>query len=327
MKITDWFVGYVENVNDPREIGRVQVRALGYHTQDREQIPTEDLPWATCISPVDSAGFAGVGKAAVGLVEGSMVMGFFRDGSALQEPVVMGSISSITGLGNTDVTGERASFIGNDGPQDSRTVDSLFGPSKSSNTFAGGLYGNFGNGSLVPPTSSFEDSPDFSDVSDVGDRFIEIARSQLNVVETSNNQGVGIQKYWGATSYPGGYANREPWCAAFASWVVKTSGAVPGDMLPNTASAFAFEKWAKRLIRKGVPWIRMTKSPREVKKGDIVIYSYSHIGFVSEDSQGSTFVGIDGNTARGKEVRDPGKGGVAEKRRNLSTVRSAIRIE
>ena len=29
-----WFTGVVENRNDPAKLGRVQVRCLGYHTED-----------------------------------------------------------------------------------------------------------------------------------------------------------------------------------------------------------------------------------------------------------------------------------------------------
>ena len=35
-----WFTGVVEDRNDPFKIGRVRVRCLGYHTPDKEKIPT-----------------------------------------------------------------------------------------------------------------------------------------------------------------------------------------------------------------------------------------------------------------------------------------------
>ena len=34
-----WFTGVVENRNDPAKLGRVQVRCLGYHTEDLIDIP------------------------------------------------------------------------------------------------------------------------------------------------------------------------------------------------------------------------------------------------------------------------------------------------
>ena len=38
-----WFVGVVEDRNDPSKLGRVRVRCLGYHTADKTLIPTEDF--------------------------------------------------------------------------------------------------------------------------------------------------------------------------------------------------------------------------------------------------------------------------------------------
>ena len=87
-----WFIGVVEDRQDPYLIGRVRVRCFGHHTGDKTQLPTKDLPWAQVMLPVTSAGISGIGQSPIGLVEGSHVFGFFRDGEARQEPVVMGSM-------------------------------------------------------------------------------------------------------------------------------------------------------------------------------------------------------------------------------------------
>ena len=87
-----WFYGVVEDRDDPYLIGRVRVRCFGHHTGDKVILPTEDLPWSQVMLPVTSAGISGVGQSPIGLVEGSHVFGFFRDGEARQEPVVMGSL-------------------------------------------------------------------------------------------------------------------------------------------------------------------------------------------------------------------------------------------
>ena len=98
-----WFYGVVEDRQDPYMIGRVKVRCLGHHTEDKITLPTKDLPWAQVILPVTSAGISGVGQTPLGLVEGSHVFGFFRDGEARQEPVVMGSLPGYpTELAKTD---------------------------------------------------------------------------------------------------------------------------------------------------------------------------------------------------------------------------------
>ena len=47
-----WFVGVVEDREDPSQLGRVRVRCVGYHTDDKSKIPTADLPWAHVMHPV-----------------------------------------------------------------------------------------------------------------------------------------------------------------------------------------------------------------------------------------------------------------------------------
>ena len=87
-----WFVGVVESRNDPAQLGRVQVRCLGYHTEDLNLIPTEDLPWAHVMHPVTDPSMQGLGNSPSFLVEGSWVVGFFRDAREKQQPIIMGSL-------------------------------------------------------------------------------------------------------------------------------------------------------------------------------------------------------------------------------------------
>ena len=87
-----WFVGVVEDRNDPQKLGRVRVRCLGYHTADKIALPTSDLPWASPVLPITSSGISGIGQTPLGLVEGSWVFGFFRDSTYAQEPMILGSL-------------------------------------------------------------------------------------------------------------------------------------------------------------------------------------------------------------------------------------------
>ena len=66
-----WFVGVVEDRDDPDYLGRVRVRCLGYHTEIKEQLPTEDLPWATVMAPTTNPSMGGLGSTPPFLVEGS----------------------------------------------------------------------------------------------------------------------------------------------------------------------------------------------------------------------------------------------------------------
>ena len=90
-----WFTGVVEDRNDPNKAGRVRVRALGHHTSNNTILPTADLPWAHCMLPSTSAGISGLGQSATGLVEGSWVLGYFRDGMDRQELIVLGTLPGV----------------------------------------------------------------------------------------------------------------------------------------------------------------------------------------------------------------------------------------
>lgn len=86
-----WFAGVVENISDPLQQGRVQVRCFGFHPDSKTLVPTTDLPWAHVALPTTSAGISGIG-ATHGLVEGSWVLGFFTDGREAQNPIVTHSV-------------------------------------------------------------------------------------------------------------------------------------------------------------------------------------------------------------------------------------------
>ena len=90
-----WFTGVVEDRQDPTKLGRVRVRAVGYHTDNKTKIPTEDLPWAWVMMPTTTSSMNGLGQTPPFLVEGSWVIGFFRDPDTLQEPIIMGSLPGV----------------------------------------------------------------------------------------------------------------------------------------------------------------------------------------------------------------------------------------
>jgi hypothetical protein len=87
-----WFSGVVEDRQDPLKTGRLRIRILGHHTENKNTLPTADLPWALCVLPITASGVSGIGQSATGLLEGSWVFGFFRDGTYRQEPIILGSL-------------------------------------------------------------------------------------------------------------------------------------------------------------------------------------------------------------------------------------------
>jgi hypothetical protein len=74
-----FYTGVIEDVNDPMKIGRCRVRVFGIHTDDKNLIPVNDLPWAQTLQPVTSASISGIGNSPSGLLPGSWVMVTFYD--------------------------------------------------------------------------------------------------------------------------------------------------------------------------------------------------------------------------------------------------------
>jgi hypothetical protein len=87
-----WFNGVVEDRQDPQKLGRLRVRCVGIHTDNKDDLPTSDLPWSQLIHPITSSGISGLGSSPGFIVEGTWVFGYFRDGYNMQEPMIMGSL-------------------------------------------------------------------------------------------------------------------------------------------------------------------------------------------------------------------------------------------
>jgi len=82
-----FFMGVVEDIIDPRKEGRVKVRAFGVHGR-KEQIDTEDLPWAiVCWGSYDPN---------YHLYLNDWVFGVFLDGNAAQQPMILGLVPTQT---------------------------------------------------------------------------------------------------------------------------------------------------------------------------------------------------------------------------------------
>ena len=95
------YYGVVESRADPKQLGRLKVRVLGLHTEDKVLLPTNDLPWATVITHDGSN--SGFGTTPSFFVEGTWVLiGFFDKDR--QEPFILGGLpGSPDSLGNPDV--------------------------------------------------------------------------------------------------------------------------------------------------------------------------------------------------------------------------------
>jgi hypothetical protein len=328
MTINTWFTAVVEDVSDPTNSGRVRVRCLGFHNDDKAELPTEDLPWATCLLPVTSASTSGVGTSATGLVPGSWVFGFFRDGAEMQDPVILSSLASSSDVSGYDNGLGAFDGVGFKDPYGSYGIGGGYDipGGAASGAQTGGLanYGSFaaGQGGTL---SSMENSPPPPNVAGgTREKIVAIAKSRVgNTYETTVNQGPGIAELWKSTTYPGGYNARAPWCAAFTSWCVQQAGTLPENVRPKSAAAFkggGYESWA--LQNPSVA--RLIRNPKTINAGDLVIFSFSHIGIASSNSDSNGFfMCVEGNTnsAGSREGN-----GVYEKRRKINKVRSVASL-
>ena len=86
------YYGVIESRADPKQLGRVRVRVLGIHTEDKVLLPTADLPWATVLSHDGSN--SGLGTTPSFYVEGTWVLVDFFD-EDMQEPYVLGGIPGV----------------------------------------------------------------------------------------------------------------------------------------------------------------------------------------------------------------------------------------
>lgn len=84
-----WWIGVVENRDDPLKLGALRVRIAGWHSESLVDMPSEMLPWAPVMKPCSGSNFS------IDVKEGDWVIGFFMDGNAGQKPVVFGVFDGI----------------------------------------------------------------------------------------------------------------------------------------------------------------------------------------------------------------------------------------
>ena len=137
---------------------------------------------------------------------------------------------------------------------------------------------------------------------------VNFAFNEIGVREETKNSGARIAVYQEATTLGSG---SYPWCAAFVAWCLKqtietpavakelvSSGVVPSVAALNSwrcksARAFDWEPWAKLRGLRVIPNASVL-----AKRGDIVVYDFSHIGIIALDqlSTERTITAIEGNT-------------------------------
>jgi hypothetical protein len=83
-----WFIGVIEDMNDPLKANRMRVRCFGFNSENKAEVPTDSLPWASVVN-------TGLAASAPNFVNGDWVIGFFLDGKKAQSPVIFGMFTGI----------------------------------------------------------------------------------------------------------------------------------------------------------------------------------------------------------------------------------------
>lgn len=79
-----WWIGVIEDRVDPLSMGRCRVRIHGWHTDNKSLLPTNTLPWAAPVFPINNS------HSWSPPLVGDWVLGFFMDGENAQFPVMLG---------------------------------------------------------------------------------------------------------------------------------------------------------------------------------------------------------------------------------------------
>ena len=172
---------------------------------------------------------------------------------------------------------------------------------------------------FIPKSNSAK--PD-SSPSKLSGKLVALAKKEIGVEEVNgSNCGPRVNEYKSATWLDS--TKSWPWCAAFICWLFRESmkGGEYTFKRPQTAAAYDFENWARNQDSSVV-----SKKPHiaDVQAGDIVIFTFSHIGIATSGPDNDGYVStIEGNTD-GSGSREGGA--VLAKKRKLSQIRSVIRL-
>jgi hypothetical protein len=303
MKIDNWFTGIIEEC-DPTT-NRVRVRMFGLHSFERNELLTTDLPWSTLILPVniETASTPNISE-----LIGRCAFGFFRDGDDMQDAVVIG----LYGIGEWN-----QSQLGGFNPTVNGNGYSIANP--SANQYVSTINGssnfvtNIVSGGYIPSTAAHSENgllksfdqtvPGNGYDSAIANRIIQPALSQLNKNISYTRNAGPIAEYFRSTNLPNGAAGKNHWCAAFVCWAIKQSGLFDEATRPKITRAFDFDKWAQE--EKVHPRADIYYNPEDIKPGDIVVFTHSHVGIAIEPLVNNKFKSIEGNTGGGNVAINP----------------------
>ncbi len=159
-----WWMGVVEDREDPLNLGRCRVRIFGWHTDNLSLLPTSKLPWALPCNPPNAT------MTTATPIIGDYVFGFFNDGMSGNFPVMLGVLPGIPQENNEEPT---AFPSGSHYPKGEPTTSRLYRNEKLSQT-AIGIHNSIldtgvetaSGGSWSEPASKYDAKPPYNRVTE-----------------------------------------------------------------------------------------------------------------------------------------------------------------
>lgn len=152
----------------------------------------------------------------------------------------------------------------------------------------------------------------------------EAAAREVGVEELhGSNSGPRVMAYQAATDLGG---TGWPWCAAFVCFVVREAMRNTGTTetatfhRPTTPGAWALIPWS---LEQDDSTSTLRSPGDDIRPGDILVYTFSHVGIAVEAPEHGYVATIEGNTD-GEGSREGGA--VLHKRRRLAQVKARIRF-
>lgn len=145
----------------------------------------------------------------------------------------------------------------------------------------------------------------------VHERAYRVAAGLVGVMEEGgNNRGTMVMKI----IQTNGGSGPEPWCGDFVAYCYRLAG-----------SKTVTRSWASVRLLGGVTGVRRTVTP---KRGDLVRFTFDHVGMYVRDCSDGTIETVEGNTGSSGAVSDSktGDDGVYRKRRAKSLVNDYLRV-
>lgn len=143
------------------------------------------------------------------------------------------------------------------------------------------------------------------------DKALYVAEGLVGVMEQGgNNAGPMVEKIIHAN----GGSTGEPWCGDFVAYCYRLAG-----------SKAVSRSWAAVRLLRGLLGIKATATPLP---GDLVTYTFDHVGMFVKDNGDGTITTIEGNTGASGAVSDSTTGGdgVYRKVRDKSLVDDYLRV-